>query len=226
MQRTIFIGDVHGCLTELERLLDKLKYVVDDELIFVGDLINKGPDSWGVLQKVKSLQAKSAKVRVIKGNHELKFLEYAKANSKTPRPHFDELLAHMLGQRAEYLGWMRSWPMFLQGQTGNEPWLVVHAGFPPHLDLTSVPDEVLANIRHWSGDPMDMNNPRDPAWYDFYEGEKLVVFGHWALRGLVQRGNVIGLDSGCVYGRELSSLVLPGREIVQVQAEKVYQSIC
>lgn len=60
------------------------------------------------------------------------------------------------------------------------------------------------------------------AWFEFYRGPKLFVFGHWAQLGGIVRENVVGLDTGCVYGKKLSALILPDREIITVKAKSNY----
>ena len=72
------------------------------------------------------------------------------------------------------------------------------------------------------------------SWFDFYTAKKLIVFGHWAALDGIIKDNVIGLDTGCVYGKKLTALILsdfasspnsPKREIVSVQAKKQYLTI-
>ena len=103
--------------------------------------------------------------------------------------------------------------------------MLVHAGLVPglHPDQTAPWD--LVTIRTWDGEGEDLKNPDNPPWFDFYEGDDLVVFGHWAALGGISRSNVIGLDTGCVYGGELSCLILPERKFVRVSAERQYAAI-
>ena len=70
-----------------------------------------------------------------------------------------------------------------------------------------------------------MNNPANPSWYELYRLSKLVVFGHWAKRGLVIRKNVMGLDTGCVYGNQLTAVVLPEKTLFQVPAKQIYEAV-
>lgn len=206
--RTIVIGDVHGCLRELNALLDKLNYdPKPDRLIFVGDLINKGPDSLGVLRRVRDL-----KVEVVLGNHELGFL-------RRTREKRDHPLRKAMGKDVEdWCAWIESWPLFIE----DDDFIVVHGGIAPHLPLHQSPAEVLTKIRTWDGVGEDLQDRTNPPWYELYQGEKLVVYGHWADQGLIVRDRVIGLDSGCVYGNELSAVSLPTLEITQVKAAKEY----
>lgn len=191
--RTLIIGDVHGCIRELDLLLAKVGYTSNDRLIFVGDLINKGPSSLAVLQRVKELGAE-----VTLGNHELALLLDIErgATPKFPR---------------EYIEWMRSWPAFID----TKDFLIVHGGLVPGEDYSKSDPRDLARIRLW----------QDRPWFEFYREKKLVVFGHWAAMGLVWRDNAIGLDTGCVYGKQLSCLELPGRKLTQVDAFEQYTEI-
>jgi serine/threonine protein phosphatase 1 len=216
MKRTLIVGDVHGCFDELRMLLDKLDYQPgSDQLIFVGDLLNKGPYSFEVLQFVKNLPAV-----VVKGNHERAFVKYLKY-SKRFIPAFEDLKTQMGEDFQTWRKWIKSFPLFFE----TDDFLVVHAGLIPDTPVAKIKAGVITNIRTWDGVGEDLNNPDNPPWFEFYKGKKLVVYGHWAMMGLVVRENVIGLDTGCVYGKELSALVLPERRIVQVKAKKVYRSI-
>lgn len=202
--RTLIIGDVHGCLRELELLLKKANYDVHrDELIFVGDLINKGPHSLSVLEYVKNLRAK-----VILGNHELALLIARETGQKPRYPR-------------EIVNWIRSWPVYIE----TKDFIVVHGGIIPGEDITDSHPRMLTRIRNWDDKKKCLGTSQDPPWYDFYHGDKLVIFGHWAAKGLVWRDNAIGLDTGCVYGRKLSCLVMPGRQLVQIDALDVYEEV-
>ena len=212
--RTIIIGDVHGCLEELEALLHKLDHRTgQDRLIFVGDLINKGPHSLEVLQKVRSLSAE-----VVMGNHEWKFLKYLKEDS-SPSQGFCQLKQQMGGQLHYWQEWLSQLPAYIEA----EQFLVVHGGLVPQQHPSETPISILCRIRTWDGEGRDLNNPAHPSWFELYHHPKLVVFGHWAQRGLVLRNNAIGLDTGCVYGNRLSAVVLPEKTLCQVPAKKIYE---
>lgn len=191
--RTLIVGDVHGCIRELDLLLAKVCYTPGDRLIFLGDLINKGPASLAVLQRVKELGAE-----VILGNHELALLLEIEQGAKPKFPR-------------EYIEWMRSWPSYID----TKDFLVVHGGLIPDEDFRASDPRDITRIRLWQEKP----------WFELYTGKKLVVFGHWAAMGLVWRDNAIGLDTGCVYGKQLSCLELPGRKLTQVDALEQYAPI-
>jgi bis(5'-nucleosyl)-tetraphosphatase (symmetrical) len=202
-ERTIFIGDVHGCFDELMILMDKLSYDSDrDRLIFLGDLINKGPDSAKVLSWVFN-----EKAEVILGNHEYFGLKKGSLQR---------------GALSSWVEWIRSWPLYID----EDEFLAVHAGVVPDYSLAQTPAEVLTRVRTWgNGRTHSHDDQRFPPWYELYQGDKLIVFGHWASRGLVQRENVIGLDTGCVYGNQLTAYILETKEIIQVEAKKAYEVI-
>ncbi len=196
--RTLVIGDVHGCLRELDLLLEKVGFRQgSDRLIFVGDLINKGPNSLGVLQRVFELKAE-----VVIGNHELAML-----NSKAA------------GYPRELVNWVKTWPTYIE----EKDFMIIHGGLIPGVHPKDSDPGIFTRLRTWSPKFIAPGKKDDPAWYEFYTGQKLVVFGHWAAKGLVIRDNAIGIDTGCVYGRQLTCLTLPSRELTQVNALEVYE---
>ncbi len=209
----LIIGDVHGCRLELLDLLEVAGYEPNMRLVFVGDLINKGPDSAGVLELVRELGAE-----VVLGNHELGFMKYV-AQGGVGKADFDEVVRQMGNSLSYWTKWMAGLPLFIE----DKRWCVVHAGFEPGRDPGQSTARILTKIRTWDGVGKDLNNPKDPPWHDFYTKKKLVVYGHWAEAGLTVRENTIGLDSGCVYGNYLSGLILPERRIIQVPAKAVYR---
>ena len=213
MQRTLIIGDVHGCLHELQELLDTMNYSAEDRLIFVGDLIQRGPHSLETLRYVRSLDAE-----VVCGNWELAFIRYMEG-AHALEDKFRNLLRQMGPGTMYWLQWIRSFPMYIEG----ESFLVVHGGLVPDEHPSQSEPYLLANLRTWDGKGEDLDNPHNPPWYELYNDNKLVVFGHWARQGLLVRDNVIGLDSGCVYGNRLSGLELPSRIIHQVESHETYR---
>lgn len=211
-KRTLIIGDVHGCLDELQRLLDTMDYSPEDRLVFVGDLINKGPDSLGVLEYVDSLDAE-----VILGNHELGFVQFIKGNYPG-NTEMEETKAQLIPNLDRWVQWMENLLVFIE----TSDFLVIHAGLPPETSSENVDKYVATNIRTWDGIGRDLGNPDNPPWYELVTYDKLIIFGHWANQGLLVRDDVIGLDSGCVYGNQLSGLELPSGRIYQVEAKKTY----
>lgn len=210
--RTLFIGDVHGCLNELERLLVLADFSKKTRLVLAGDLINKGPDSAGVLAL-----AREYKARVILGNHEIKLMEYLKAG-REDQADMEAVKQNMGSGLKHWVSWMKTWPLFLE----SPDWLVVHAGLEPGKHPSRSHGKLLTRIRTWDGVGKQLNQASDPPWYRFYTEKKPVIFGHWAMRGLVVRDNAIGLDTGCVYGGSLTAVSLPDYRFFQVPAARRY----
>jgi len=211
--RKIIIGDIHGCYDELQDLLELVRYKSGhDQIYSVGDVIRKGPSS---LECLRFLKKESA--QIVMGNHDLYFLRATQGNAKMSMD-IQELQKEMGDELEAWTNYISSFPAFLN----LEDCLIVHAGLEPGRAPQDSAPELLCTIRTWGGDRSRLQDESNPPWFDFYTDEKLVVFGHWAKRGLVKRQNVIGLDTGCVYGRQLSALILPEREIVQVDAHQIY----
>ncbi len=206
VRRTFFVGDVHGCFNELQLLLKKARYDSRyHQLVLLGDLINKGPDSFQVLSWVREKA-----VIALLGNHEWKFIQSLEKNLPL-QPVLEKLKKDMGHEWPLWLAWIKSWPAYIE----EESFLAVHGGIVPGEHPSQSQTEHLINIRYWDGKGENMTDPSDPAWHDLYTGSKLVVYAHWAKQGLKVKQNSIGLDTGCVYGGPLTGLWLPEREIVQ-----------
>ncbi|RKY20232.1 MAG: diadenosine tetraphosphatase [Planctomycetota bacterium] len=122
------VGDVQGCLASLEHLLEQVAFdPARDQLWLVGDLVNRGPDSLGVLRLVKDL---GPAARVVLGNHDLHLLSSA-AGLRELRggDTFDELLA--APDRDELLDWLRRQPLVYAAELAGRQWLMLHAGLHP-----------------------------------------------------------------------------------------------
>ncbi|MDA9101370.1 metallophosphoesterase [Omnitrophica bacterium] len=205
-KRTIIFGDIHGCFVEWRELMRKLHVTREDRLISVGDLVCKGPST----RKCLDLAQKLPNLQCVLGNQELDLLQHWKEDrlEDLPRDYQKSVVEELGNRMRDYLYFISTWPLFL-----DEPdYLVVHAGIRVEYPLERQKAEEVTNLREIDGKP----------WYEYYKEKKLIVHGHWATQGLVVRDNVIGLDSGCVYGKKLSALILPEREIVSVDAHKAY----
>jgi diadenosine tetraphosphatase ApaH/serine/threonine PP2A family protein phosphatase len=196
MSRTIFIGDVHGCLAELQALLEKVDPRVGDRVIFVGDLVDKGPKSLSTLRYVRLLLTQLPGSVVVSGNHEEKASRFAK-KGKWVEPWAEE------ANEGDW-SFIDSMPL-----TWYDPELnirVVHGGIFPAL-LRKHPDafeKIEARGEKWrkgggkvmnrarrmlrvryvsavEGDMLALNEekPGDPFWADAYDGSQgMVVYGH------------------------------------------------
>lgn len=226
-QRMIVVGDVHGCLDELKDVLAKASFDPEDtSVLLLGDLVNKGYYSAEVVHYAREIGA-----FCIRGNHEDYMLKFALGLVPKPRPAILDFIDKL---SADDIEWLKELPYSIAIPSWKT--LCVHAGLVPGRPLlqqnivdiitmrnvvqesnglvgTSKDSQGAPWVDHWTGD------------LDGREGDWTVLFGHDAKRGLQWRGQAIGLDSGCAYGKQLSALVLPSRELVQVPARQVYQSV-
>ena len=179
-------------------------------------MINKGPSSGKVLEFIHSIPCEA-----LMGNHEwglLKYVDQKKKKEGLVNIRFNDMLNQMGDKKAFYLDWLRNLPPYIEGPD----FLAVHGGLVPGVPLSKQKVSIMTKIRTWGGDENDLDNPKDPPWFELYTGSKLVIYGHWAMMGLTVREKTIGLDSACVWGGALSALILPSKEIVQVKAQRAY----
>lgn len=201
--RRVFIGDIQGCCAELVALLDQIGFDKRSDVLHpVGDLVRKGPDDHGVLDLLIEADAQP-----VLGNHDLHFLAKGEARD------------------ADHEAWLRAQP-YVRVMSDL---IMVHAGLHPHwtdeqLLALNDPDDVqfAVNVRYCDAEgirpPNDWPPPALPyrPWYEFYRGERKVVFGHWARQGFVRTDKVIGLDTGCVYGQTLTAWIPEEDRVVSV----------
>jgi len=253
MSKIYAVGDVQGCAPSLKALVKKLPS--KSKMIFLGDLVNRGPDSLGALRQLKSLQ-ESGRAECILGNHDLHLLAID-AGLRNPKG-LDTIQPILSApDRKELIEWIRHRPMALSN--GNV--LTVHAGVLPQWDLQQTIEcaqevekklrsksykDFLANMygntpNKWSKSlkgyerlrvitnaltRMRFCTPAGQMEFESKEGleqgpkgympwfkvptrktkDVLTYFGHWSTLGLLRQHNVIGLDTGCVWGGKLTAL--------------------
>lgn len=252
------VGDVQGCYAELRKLIDKLPFdPSDDELWFVGDLVNRGPDALGVLRFVREL---GPAARTLLGNHDLHLLALALGKAvPVAEDDLAPVLAAADGQ--ELLDWLRHQPLAHHDPDLNT--LMVHAGIIPGWSgpdtlararevetvlqgndcgsfLTGMygsrPDRwsdtlegqdrlrfitnCLTRIRFVRADEsLDFDQKGPPGsqppglvpWFEVPDratSDLRIVFGHWSTLGFLQRPNLLGLDTGVVWGGKLTAVRL------------------
>ncbi|MGB8223354.1 MAG: metallophosphoesterase [Polyangiales bacterium] len=217
-KRALIVGDVHGCREELEDLLRESGWEEDDELIFVGDLVAKGPDSLGVIRLARELGAKA-----VRGNHDQQCLRWWDAKcAGEPPPNLKPTHQRVADELEEKdWQWLAERPLWLELPEHDA--LVVHAGLLPGVPLGKQNPYDLMNMRSVLDDGTASRSYEDGIpWATVWSGPQLVVFGHDAVRGFQNHPHAVGIDTGCVYGGWLSGLWLPGRDLVSVPARAAY----
>ena len=214
MGKIFAIGDIHGCLSKLEALIPQIDIDSNnDTLVFIGDYIDRGPDSRGVVDLVLDLKKKIYTVICLKGNHEQMFLDYICHNRDKDLYLFNggDATIASYGYRKtpggrkidvpdSHMSFFRS--LLLWYETDDH--IFVHAGLREKIPLKDQEIDDLLWIRH--------EFIRSP--YDF---GKTVVFGHTPMphaEPLFLPGR-IGIDTGATYGGLLTCVELPSRKIYQ-----------
>jgi len=218
MPRTIIIGDVHGCALELADLLNKVKLRGDDKLVFIGDLINRGPDTAGVFRIVHNLQYQK---KFILGNHELRLLNYRKKKKGSILKAYDKPTVKILTPK----DWELMENMVPYVYKKKHDTLIIHGGLLPKIpwknqsikDITRIQVSDKKGKGHkrsecWKGTP----------WAKLWAGPPFVIYGHTPYKQVHHDLWAMGIDTGCVYGGYLTAYILPEKEIIQIPARKTY----
>lgn len=223
------IGDIHGCRSELETLLAKLGYVDGHHpegrtAVFVGDLVDRGPDSPGVLRRVMSMVA-SGDALCVPGNHENKLGRWLKGRKVQETHGLAETIEQLGRETEEFRAEVGA---FIDGLVSHyvldEGRLVVcHAGLPEkYHGRTSGRVRSHALYGDTTGETDEFGLPVRYPWAEEYRGRATVVYGHTPVPNTSWVNNTICLDTGAVFGGKMTALRWPERELVDVPAEKVW----
>ncbi|HET9893595.1 MAG TPA: polynucleotide kinase-phosphatase [Streptosporangiaceae bacterium] len=233
------IGDVHGCIAELESLLTELGYRLHrDErqrpvgghhpdgrmAVFVGDLVDRGPDTPGVLRLVMGMTA-AGDALCVPGNHESKLLRALRGRKVQVSHGLAESLAQLAAEPEEFRTRVET---FLDGLVSHyvldDGKLVVsHAGLTERLQ-----GRASARVRSFclygetTGETDEFGLPVRYPWANDYRGPAMVLYGHTPVPATEWVNGTLCLDTGCVFGGRLSALRYPERELVSVPATRVY----
>ncbi len=228
------IGDVHGCRAELSALLDRLGYAAGAEgvrrhpegrrAIFLGDLVDRGPDVPGVL-RIAMAMTQAGTALCISGNHEAK-LERALGGKKVKLTHgLAETMAQLEREPPAFAEEVRE---FIASRISHYvlddgKLVVAHAGLPEPLH-----GRASGRVRQFclygetTGETDDLGLPVRVDWARSYRGRASVVYGHTPVAQARWVNNTICVDTGCVFGGALTALRWPERELVSVPAERVH----
>lgn len=226
------IGDVHGCSSELDTLLARLGYVDGAHpegrtAVFVGDLVDRGPDSPGVLRRVMGMVA-GGNALCVPGNHENKLGRWLKGRNVQHTHGLAETIEQLeredakdpefRGRVAEFIDGLVSHYVLDEGRL-----VVCHAGLPEkYHGRTSGRVRSHALYGDTTGETDEFGLPVRYPWAEDYRGRAAVVYGHTPVPMASWVNNTICLDTGAVFGGKLTALRWPERELVDVPAEQVW----
>lgn len=233
------IGDVHGCRSELESLLVKLGYTLDygtdgravdavppdgRTAVFLGDYVDRGPDSVGVLRLVMGMVAAGHAIAV-PGNHENKLVKALRGKKVTASHGLAETLEQLAAESAEF---RESVVDFCDGLVAHlvlddGKLVVAHAGLKEdYHNRASGRLRSFALYGETTGETDEFGLPVRYPWAQDYRGSAMVLYGHTPVLEVEWINNTACLDTGCVFGGSLTALRYPEREIVSVPAERVW----
>jgi len=230
------VGDCHGCIEELKRLYGMLSWISLDGIWSVGDLVDRGPDSGGVVDFCRTHG-----IHLVRGNHESTILSVMKTGGYTKNPDRNRTIKSI----ADVFAGPENWKYL-----SDSPYLwaiddlnvvVVHAGlwpgFPLYLQANShavaiaqaINPEKLGDsvwYEHMARENAKAGFQKYIPWQDLYDGPENVVYGHSVYdRPRITQGFggwTIGIDTGVPFGGSLTAVILPDKAFIQVPAAKVY----
>jgi protein phosphatase len=235
------VGDIHGCADELQALLAKLGYRIEwvedrgeravtvispagRKVVFVGDLVDRGPNSPDVLRIAMSMTA-AGTAYAVQGNHDRKFERWLAGRKVT--------IAHGLQQTIDQLegqdrGFREALPKFLNGLRSHV-WLdsgrlaVAHAGMKEEMvGRGSAAVREFALYGETTGEIDEFGLPVRADWAASYRGPTSIVYGHTPVVRADWVNNTLCIDTGCVFGGKLTALRWPEKELVDVPAKQVW----
>ncbi|TJX14584.1 serine/threonine protein phosphatase [Tissierella creatinini] len=209
--RKFVIGDIHGCYEDLQELLGKIKPDLrKDKIIFLGDYIDRGKDSYSVIKLLKGLQEKHGKNHIVllRGNHEQMAIDNIEGGYYRSFNGFDTTVRDFKRNNesiADYLDFFQSLPLYHE----DEDFIYVHGGIKPGVSIDQQSESDLLWIRE-----------------EFYDSktsfEKPVIFGHTPTHHLTGawvpfiKEDRVGIDTGCVYGGHLTAIEIRSGQIVDI----------
>lgn len=224
-RKVLIVGDVHGCLREMEELLQEAKSKFPDQEIlpiFVGDLLSKGPFPVETLKKLQKIEHYA-----VRGNHDEAILRQVLSLKKEELYQLPPKYS-WVPNLSDDIGYLRELPYTISIPSLSV--IIVHAGLVPGIPLT---EQELTNMiimrnfeksREGTLSAAELTNEGE-AWASFWPGPDHVYFGHDARRKLQKHAHATGLDTGCVYGNQLTGAVVTkdSTELIHVKAKQVYK---
>jgi len=231
------IGDVHGCFDELAELLGKLGYLEQPggawkhpearKLVFVGDLVDRGPKIPDVVRLVlESVNAGTA--LCVPGNHDMKFMRKIWGKDVQITHGLAESLAQFETYEQAYRGFSRIAADFIHKLVSHYvlddgKLVVAHAGMKESMQgRGSAAVRDFALFGETTGETDEFGLPVRHNWAAEYRGSAMVVYGHTPVPEPEWLNRTINIDTGCVFGGKLTALRYPEREMVSIPARQTY----
>ncbi len=237
------IGDIHGCYTELRELLDLLGYQIETtedtrshfglkvshpegrQVIFLGDLVDRGPDSPGVLKLVMSMVAQGT-AYCVPGNHDMKLQKKLNGKNVSIKHGLEKTWAQLEGesrvfkdQIKEFIYSLVSHYVFDKGRL-----VVSHAGIKETMQgRGSGAVRAFCLFGETTGETDEFGLPVRYNWASEYRGKAMVVYGHTPVPEPQWLNKTINIDTGCVFGGKLTALRYPEETLVSVAAKEIYE---
>jgi len=211
MQKIYVVGDIHGCFDKLCALMDKIPIDFNrDQLIFIGDYIDRGSSSIEVVDYLVNLKQRLPETIFLKGNHEDMLENYLDGSDRFTyllnggQRTLDAYLNHSQNPGgypvpSEHLEFFNSLHLYYQ----TDDYIFVHAGLRKKVPLEKQ-------------EKMDLLWIRDEFIYSDFDFGKRVIFGHTPFREPLVQKNKIGIDTGAVYGNQLTCIQLPEMNFISV----------
>lgn len=211
MEKIFAVGDIHGCYDKLVAMLDKINIdFVNDTLIFIGDYVDRGPKAFETVSYLVDLQKQHENIVFLKGNHEDMLEKYLSGTDRFTylmnggQKTLDSYLKHKRNPGEfpipkPHLDFYKSLLLYYE----TESYLFVHAGLRKKIPVARQDEQDLLWIR----------SEFIKSDYDF---GKQIVFGHTPFSKPLVQPNKIGIDTGAVYGHELTCVQLPDMIFYQV----------
>jgi protein phosphatase len=226
------IGDIHGCKTELLELLQKLGYAREPALhhpegrtlFFVGDLVDRGPDSVGVLKLVMDAVQKGV-AHCVPGNHDIKLARALGGRKVTLNHGLAETIEQLKGESPEFRVEVEKFisDLISHAVLDDGKLCIAHAGLRADMQgRGSAAVRDFALYGETTGEIDEFGLPVRYAWANEYRGKALVVYGHTPVPRAEWFNNTIDIDTGCCFGGSLTALRYPERELISVPAHEQY----
>ncbi|RPD40561.1 polynucleotide kinase-phosphatase [Chitinophaga barathri] len=227
------IGDIHGCHTELVELIQQLNYHETDgvwrhpegrRLVFLGDLVDRGPASPAVLKLVMK-QVKEGAALCVPGNHDVKLVRWLNGKNVQLKHGLEQTVAQLSAETPEFLEEIKT---FLDGLVSHYvldggKLVVAHAGLKEEMQgRGSGRVREFCYYGETTGETDEFGLPVRHNWAADYNGKAMVVYGHTPVPSPQWLNRTIDIDTGCVFGGSLTALRYPEKDLVSVKAKEIY----